>query len=108
MCVQAPAAGTSTAAASSSQPAAGSEGDDWAAFMDAATASGPAHSASQPAAAAEDHWDAFQVRAFYLHIHGPNHTGAFPTGTAQKDAPCSLTEACRPRMLLFQQSIGAG
>ena len=78
MCVQAPAAGTSTAAASSSQPVAGSEGDDWAAFMDAATATGPAHSASQPAAAAEDHWDAFQVRALYLHSHGPTHTGALP------------------------------
>ena len=61
--VQVPAAGTSTAAASPSQPAAGGEGDDWAAFMDAATASGPAHSASQPPAAAEDHWDAFQVGA---------------------------------------------
>ena len=108
MCVQAPAAGTSTAAASSSQPAAGSEGDDWAAFMDAATASGPAHSAPQPAAAAEDHWDAFQVRAFHLHSHGPTHTGAFPNGTAQKDAPCSLTQACPPRMLLFLQRNDAG
>ena len=76
MCVQAPAAGASTAATSSSQPAAGSEGDDWAAFMDAATASGPPHSASQPAAAAEDHWDAFQVRVFYLHSHSATRTGA--------------------------------
>ena len=84
MGVQVPAAGTSTAAASPSQPAAGSEGDDWAAFMDAATASGPAHSAVQPAAAAEDHWDAFQVGVTQLHSHSAACAKAFHCGTAQK------------------------